>query len=82
MICSKKPKIDDQEPDLPSSSPSTETVIRFIPPETSNLLSTADSSSSGNVDSNTTYAAHVGEVSTIVPRIYILSYSYNHVPLF
>ncbi len=61
MICSKKEKIDDQEPNLPSSSPSTETVTWFIPPETSNLLSTVDSNSSGHVDSNTTYA-HIYEL--------------------
>jgi hypothetical protein len=54
-------KIDDQEPNLPSSSSSTETVTRFVPPETSNLLSTADSRSSGHVDSSTTYA-HIYEL--------------------
>jgi len=42
----KQKKIDDQELNLPSSSPSTETVTRFVAPETSNLLSTADSRSS------------------------------------
>ncbi len=68
MIYSKKQKLDDQEPNLPSSSPSTETVTRFIPPETSNLLSTADASSSRHVDSNTTYA-HIYELISHSLRI-------------
>jgi len=68
MIHSKNQKIDDQEPNLPSSSPSTETATRFIPPEISSPFSTAASSSSGDVDSNTTYA-HIYELISHSLRI-------------